>query len=112
MYLVSWSCPWWGQSWEQGGAAGAREVETRCSQTSWERKERKIQETGRREGASKIHNLNEDKWFNHKRHYFELKVRQAIREKYGIQKPIRDDDDYEIEDDDSIRMNNNRTGIT
>jgi len=36
-------------------------------------------------------------------------VRQAIREKYGIQKPIRDDDDYEIEDDDSIRMNNNRT---
>ena len=44
--------------------------------------------------------------------YFKLKVRQAIREKYGIQKPIRDDDDYEIEDDDSIRMNNNRTGIT
>ena len=41
-----------------------------------------------------------------------MKVRQAIREKYGIQKPIRDDDDYEIEDDDSIRMNNNRTGIT
>ena len=31
-----------------------------------------------------------------------MKVRQAIREKYGIQKPIRDDDDYEIEDDDSI----------
>ena len=41
-----------------------------------------------------------------------MKVRQAIREKYGIQKPIREDDDYEIDDEDSIRMNNTRTGIT
>ena len=29
-----------------------------------------------------------------------VQVRQAIRDKYGIEKPVREDDDYEIDEDD------------
>ena len=29
-----------------------------------------------------------------------VQVRQAIRDKYGIEKPVREDDDYDIDEDD------------
>ena len=29
-----------------------------------------------------------------------VQVRQAIRDKYGIEKPVREDDDYEIDEED------------
>ena len=51
MFLVCWSCPWWGQSWEQGGAARAGETETGGGQTSREGEKREIQEAGGGEGT-------------------------------------------------------------